>query len=905
MAMNLTRPVGTVVSDNAPVGKGPMRDLLNDLVSAIEGKAEIQDSGKLFFDRASAVSAGQGKLVPAIGRIFTVEGDDLVLRGQGQTGDDPLFATQPRWGVVDRYPARSLLDALAADLATRRIASTANSSFAGTTFPTGTTTVLFRNGGNAALWARVEGAPPAPVPASFQQDQAGQWWERVWQASDIREALGNAGVFSLRGIGGTANGITATLSDAAIAAGISVGSDTTVEIVPTLANTGTVTLKVGADNARTIKTETGAAAPAGYLRPGVPVQLRRVNADWRALPSVTSDQLTALGNDMASADALEASARANADGYIRAAILAASISLGTVTLAGNSYSAAIASASADIGGSDIVGGSSFWFIPPVTNPAANPDLTVGANKRGIRRADGSTWPAGGFVASRPYLLMRSGNTYLVLYGEVTRVELDAALAAPLRTKVTITDTSPASERNTQNMVLVPAAYRGIALSAMANPPLALSAPYSFELMTDATAAGLRQVWHNHDGRQFTARRIDGVWTPWTEQARESRVAALEGKVDTKAAQADMAAAGLLIGQHATEIAGLRMTSPEFLAQTGPELPIRPSLEARPFAIFKTWDDCTHLMGPDDLWMRVDAPEEPDAPDPASWQVYNARNGQGVVFVIEDVEAQTPPVTAIDRLIGSTGGDDEGNAPWEALPAALPGRYMVNGLAPGPHPVNIRHRNFVGAGLESLARSVTVDARDIAVNLTGPGNLPALRPVDWFNIMALPTNRGFVCDAAGLARPSHTNQTYRLAYRDYFVTAQVARLAAIEALDDKPHVNGIDGVGLGLNFQPRTGEVVFAVFQPTGVRLFYRPAVGGLQLLAALAQTWSYPFAPEVSRLADTLRIRVDGTTVLEHVLAAGSPQAALTDGFPELYCYVSGNGNAQNTRFRGLQLGHA
>ncbi len=32
MAMNLTRPVGTVVSDNAPVGKGPMRDLLNDLV---------------------------------------------------------------------------------------------------------------------------------------------------------------------------------------------------------------------------------------------------------------------------------------------------------------------------------------------------------------------------------------------------------------------------------------------------------------------------------------------------------------------------------------------------------------------------------------------------------------------------------------------------------------------------------------------------------------------------------------------------------------------------------------------------------------------------------------------------------------------------------------------------------
>ena len=163
MAMNLTRPV-TVVSDNAPVGKGPMRDLLNDLVSAIEGKAEIQDSGKLFFDRASAVSAGQEKLVPAIGRIFTVEGDDLVLRGQGQTGDDPLFATSPRWGVVDRYPARSLLDALASDLATRRIASTANSSFAGT-FPTGTTTVIHRGPAQVAIWLRLEGGadrPPCP-----------------------------------------------------------------------------------------------------------------------------------------------------------------------------------------------------------------------------------------------------------------------------------------------------------------------------------------------------------------------------------------------------------------------------------------------------------------------------------------------------------------------------------------------------------------------------------------------------------------------------------------------------------------------------------------------------------------------------------------------------------------------
>ncbi len=426
MAMNLTRPVGTVVSDNAPVGKGPMRDLLNDLVAAIEGKAEIQDSGKLFFDRASAVSAGQEKLVPAIGRIFTVEGDDLVLRGQGQTGDDPLFATQPRWGVVDRYPARSLLDALASDLATRRIASTANSSFAGTTFPTGTTTVLFRNGGNAAIWARVEGAPPAPVPASFQQDQAGQWWERVWQASDIREALGNAGVFSLRGIAGTANAITATLSDAAIAAGISVGSDTTVEIVPTLANTGTVTLKVGADNARTIKTETGAAAPAGFLRPGVPVQLRRVNADWRALPSVTSDQLTGLRNDMASADALEASARAKTDGDLREAIRAGGvIPLVAIGGTGDAWSADLAPAVIAAGITSLSGDATVEYIPALPNAGSNPTGTIAGTSFGIRNADGAAWPAFGFTVGRSYTLRRRGNQLRVI-GDVAQPDLAAA-----------------------------------------------------------------------------------------------------------------------------------------------------------------------------------------------------------------------------------------------------------------------------------------------------------------------------------------------------------------------------------------------------------------------------------------------------------------------------------------------
>ncbi|WP_162798857.1 SGNH/GDSL hydrolase family protein [Paracoccus indicus] len=81
-----------------------------DLLQA--GKADIADSGKLFNNRLSAVIAGQENLPAQIGRILVSEGDYLVVRGQGLTDDDPLFETQPSWGVAARYPSVGFIDAL-------------------------------------------------------------------------------------------------------------------------------------------------------------------------------------------------------------------------------------------------------------------------------------------------------------------------------------------------------------------------------------------------------------------------------------------------------------------------------------------------------------------------------------------------------------------------------------------------------------------------------------------------------------------------------------------------------------------------------------------------------------------------------------------------------------------------
>ena len=82
-------------------------DALDDIISGLNGKADLANSGKVFASRAAAVSAGQSALPGSLGLIFTVEGvnnETLAVRSFSNAGDDPLFATQPRWGVAMRVP---------------------------------------------------------------------------------------------------------------------------------------------------------------------------------------------------------------------------------------------------------------------------------------------------------------------------------------------------------------------------------------------------------------------------------------------------------------------------------------------------------------------------------------------------------------------------------------------------------------------------------------------------------------------------------------------------------------------------------------------------------------------------------------------------------------------------------
>lgn len=89
---------------------------------------------------------------------------------------------------------------------------------------------------------------------------------------------------------------------------------------------------------------------------------------------------------------------------------------------GDAATAEIAPSFAAIGISGIVDGAEVAFTPLATNAIQNPTINADGQTRGVRRVDGSTWPAGAFVANRPYVLRRVGSQYRVVRGDFTHTE---------------------------------------------------------------------------------------------------------------------------------------------------------------------------------------------------------------------------------------------------------------------------------------------------------------------------------------------------------------------------------------------------------------------------------------------------------------------------------------------------
>ncbi|MFN7003747.1 MAG: hypothetical protein ACK4NW_10000, partial [Roseinatronobacter sp.] len=199
------------------------------------------------------------------------------------------------WSRIGDLPTGAVEMDLILELRNRRIASTANANFATTTFPPGTLTVIYRQAGNAAIWMSLEGATPPPVTAIHQQDATGAWWQRVWQVSEFREALRDAGTLPLVNLGGTGDAITADLAPSVVALGITTIADgAEVSITPTATNTTTNPTLAAASASRGIRTADGGTWPVGGLVAGRTYVLRRVGTLYRVVRGdVTAAEVSA------------------------------------------------------------------------------------------------------------------------------------------------------------------------------------------------------------------------------------------------------------------------------------------------------------------------------------------------------------------------------------------------------------------------------------------------------------------------------------------------------------------------------------------------------------------------------------------------------------------------------------
>ncbi|WP_313349781.1 hypothetical protein, partial [Paracoccus sp. (in: a-proteobacteria)] len=119
-------PIGDRSTARRPFWKRDLREILlqmaqtmgdpsalQDILDELDDKADLANSGKAFTSRAAAVSAGQANLPGTLGLIFTVEGSNnetLAVRSFSNASDDPLFASQPRWGVAMRVPNAQRFD---------------------------------------------------------------------------------------------------------------------------------------------------------------------------------------------------------------------------------------------------------------------------------------------------------------------------------------------------------------------------------------------------------------------------------------------------------------------------------------------------------------------------------------------------------------------------------------------------------------------------------------------------------------------------------------------------------------------------------------------------------------------------------------------------------------------------
>lgn len=317
-------------------------------------------AGKIFPSRADAVSIGQAALPAVLSRIITIEDGALVFRGPNHTVDDPLFGSNPSWGVALRVPGLAALrDAGIIPLTVTGgvpnwpvatisayflplASSIVNTNFV-SIIPSATNTgpVSITIGGVSAA-SSILGADGQPLTGGefavgrcYILQRRGTAWRIVvgWPSlTEISLGVREVGTLPLENLGGTGDAWTADIGSEMRSLGITaLGAASQVEYTPATSNTVTAVTAQIAGTTFSVRDAGGLPLTVGFFKVGRSYTLRRRGTTLRVVGGETTG--ADVNQAVSVAVSAEAGLRDTADRNIRTEAAARAMLLGNMARA--------------------------------------------------------------------------------------------------------------------------------------------------------------------------------------------------------------------------------------------------------------------------------------------------------------------------------------------------------------------------------------------------------------------------------------------------------------------------------------------------------------------------------------------------------------------------------------------
>lgn len=371
--------------------------------------------------------------------------------------------------------------------------------------------------------------------------------------------------------------------------------------------------------------------------------------------------------------------------------------------------------------------------------------------------------------------------------------------------------------------------------------------------------------------------------PRIDKAMQTAAAGAAAGVAPAAADAIRAQVAADAERAATAAASIPQNAVQYVIQVDGTLP--PAPPGR-IVHWYCWTDPTPFMKPGHLWFKPEHdPTVPDMPADSSWSFVNARTGTTALLKIHSVPDEIPLISALEyRVNGGT---------WTAIPA-VPGDHELTGFIDGSDATaEILYRNFLGAGVPTVARTIKVTSGAFRDDFNRPDQYLSadLRYVD----VAVGGNGRKLAVRSNVAQGAGTNETYVVQINENFASDQY-----IEAQILGTGNNTTRGVMLYARM-PQGKNSGYRLRMAGATWILSRIVDGVTSQLATGTHANVAPFTARLTAIGRTLTAYIGGAVV---ATVTDNDPAAFLSGTVGIAANASSQDGASSVRFDNLVAGN-